>query len=317
MTLYACGMAMSTIIVVLYLLLNIVQGTYMANETNPSKSAAATAAKYANSRIIDATDRLVPPSTSFKSVTAFGKREVPGVPFGAQRQAVSAPSVIFRDVTGSKLGIDLRVKIRVPPKYLVSITSGSKNELSQLGGIIFPYTPTISYEVKADYSSSSPMHSNFAINFYQRSSVGPISITGKFSVENEADAGAYISTVHLLKSLTRMRSGGASNAGAGRGGNTFSDSDSGAPPPVCRLDAHGEMGLNNVPVVISSYRIEMPDNVDYFTLPATSNYGATSVPTVSTIAITCLPMYSRNEMQRFSVTGYLTDSNWYKKQGFI
>jgi hypothetical protein len=161
------------------------------------------------------------------------------------------------------------------------------------------------------------MHSNFAINFYQRSSVGPISITGKFSVENEADAGAYISTVHLLKSLTRMRSGGASNAGAGRGGNTFSDSDSGAPPPVCRLDAHGEMGLNNVPVVISSYRIEMPDNVDYFTLPATSNYGATSVPTVSTIAITCLPMYSRNEMQRFSVTGYLTDSNWYKKQGFI
>jgi hypothetical protein len=61
----------------------------------------------------------------------------------------------------------------------------------------------------------------------------------------------------------------------------------------------------------------MPDNVDYFTLPATSNYGATSVPTVSTIAITCLPMYSRNEMQRFSVTGYLTDSNWYKKQGFI
>jgi len=308
---------MSTIIAVLYLLLNIVRGIYMANETNPSRSAAETAAKYLNSRVVDATDRFVAAATSYKPVQEFGKRLVPGVPPGAQRPSFSAPNILFRDITGSKLGKDLRVKIRVPPKYLVPTTSGPNNELSELGGIIFPYTPTISYDVKADYSSASPMHSNFTINFYQRSSVGAISIAGKFSVENEKDAGVFISTTHLLKSLTRMRFGGVSTAGAGRGGSSFADSDSGAPPPVCRLDAHGEMMLNNVPVVITSYRVELPDNVDYFTLPDNSVYGATSVPTVSTISITCLPMYSRNEMQRFSVTGYLTDNAWYKKQGFI
>jgi hypothetical protein len=160
-----------------------------------------------------------------------------------------------------------------------------------------------------------PLHSNFPINFYQKSSVGNISISGKFSVESADDADMYISTTHLLKALTRMRSGG-NQSGAGRGA-TFSDPDSGAPPPVCRLFAHGEMMLHNVPVAISSYRIELPDSVDYFTLGGNSAYGTTSVPTISTIAITCIPMYSRSEMQRFSVTGYMNDNQWYKKQGFI
>jgi hypothetical protein len=289
----------------------------MADETNPSQSDAETEARYENSSVVDNTDLSVPPESSFKPVIEFGKRQVPGVPFGAELPYIGMPTVLFRDASGSKLGNDLRVKVRVPSKYLVPTTSGLKNELANLGGIIFPYTPTINYEVKADYSTANPMHSNFAINFYQRSSIGAISISGKFSVENENDAGVYIATMHLLKSLTRMRSGGVSTAGAGRGSSAYTDSDSGAPPPVCRLDAHGEMMLNNVPVVITSYRVELPDSVDYFTLPATSVYGATSVPTMSTIAITCLPMYSRNEMQRFSVTGYLNDNNWYKKQGFI
>jgi hypothetical protein len=39
----------------------------------------------------------------------------------------------------------------------------------------------------------------------------------------------------------------------------------------------------------------------------------TSVPTMSTIAITLLPMYSRNEMLDFNVTDYITDPGFIKK----
>ena len=232
-----------------------------------------------------------------------GERIVPGVPDGAEPEEFPAPQISFVDINGNKRGKDLRVKIRVPSNYLVPRTRGPNGELFELGGIIFPYTPSISYEVKADYSAATPLHSNFAINFYQRSSVGAITITGKFTVQNRIDAGIYLSTVHLLKALTKMRTG--------------NDSNSGAPPPVCRLDAYGELMMRNVPVAITSFRIELPDSVDYFTYPGNNSADTvTSVPTVSTIAINCLPMYSRNDMQKFSVTGYLSDSA-YTGKGYL
>jgi hypothetical protein len=73
--------------------------------------------------------------------------------------------------------------------------------------------------------------------------------------------------------------------------------------------------LENVPVAIASFRIELPDSVDYFSMNS-KQYGSTSVPTMSTIAITCMPMYSRQEMQNFTVTGYLNDTS-FRGKGFI
>jgi hypothetical protein len=232
----------------------------------------------------------------------FGEREVPGVPLGAQPTLPSEPIINYTDANGNSQSEFLRVRIRVPFNYLNEYTVGKNSELAKVGGIVFPFTPSISYDVKAEYTAPNLLHSNFPINFYQRSSVGPISITGKFTVENADDARVYLATVHLLKSLTKMRFGGING-----------DPDSGAPPPVCRLDAYGSM-LKNVPVVITSLRIELPDSADYFIINDNIT-GRNSVPTVSTLSITCLPMYSRAEMQSFSVDNYV--NNAYAGKGFI
>ena len=231
----------------------------------------------------------------------IGERIVPGVPLGANPPPPPPPQVNFQDINGNLSKDDLRVRLLVPPKYITRFLAGPNNEIANIGGVLFPYTPSVSYEAKAEYAESKPLHSNFAINFYQRSSIGSITISGKFSVENTDDAEIYLSTMHLLKSLTRMRFG--------------TDVDAGAPPPVCRLYAGGDAMLYNVPVALASYRIEMPDTVDYFTIFQNNKFGTTSVPTVSTIAITCVPMYSRAEMQQFSVAGYNDGAFW--KQGYI
>jgi hypothetical protein len=235
------------------------------------------------------------------AMPTIGERIVPGVPEGAEPKMPEMPQVTFQDVNGNLSKDDLRVRILVPPKYITEFLAGPNNELADIGGILFPYTPSISYEAKAEYAEAKPLHSNFSINFYQRSSIGNISISGKFSVESTDDAVIYLSTMHLLKSLTRMRFG--------------SDPDAGAPPPVCRLYANGDAMLHDVPVAITSYRIELPDSVDYFTIFQNDRFGTTAVPTVSTIAITCIPMYSRNEMQKFSVADYNNGS--LRKQGYI
>lgn len=213
---------------------------------------------------------------------------------GAMPDYAAAAKTNVTPLGGTTPPPDLRVKIRVPrSEYLFSAsTVGPNDELFNLGGIIFPYTPSISYEQKADYATATPIHSNFTQNFYQRSGISNISISGKFTVQNDDDAAVYLATVHLLRSLTKMLSGGEPN--------------SGAPPPVCRLDAYGDYMLSNVPVAIGSFRVELPDGVDYFTTK-TASFGSASVPILSTIAITCVPMYSRAEMQKFTVKGWLNN----------
>ena len=250
----------------------------------------------------------LPPMTKAAQdmVANMGQRVVPGVSPGAEKPIPPQPVVNVTDIQGRQPFDDMRVRILVPPKYITPLTSGGKNELLNLSGIIFPYLPQIRCEFKADYASANPMHSNFSVNFYQRSNVSTISISGKFTVENQDDAIVYIATMHLLRALTRMRSGGASSG----------DADSGAPPPVCRLYAHGDMMFNNVPVAITSFRMEMPDGVDYFTLTDDAYYGTTAVPMISTIAISCMPMYSRDEMQAFSVSKYLTAAD-FRNRGYM
>jgi hypothetical protein len=227
--------------------------------------------------------------TDFKSILTAG----------AEPRKVSPASVNIRSLQKSAKKDESRVRILVPNDYLVlSTRGGARGDLYNIGGILFPYTPSITYDVKADYAAINPVHSNYTQYFYKYSATGAINITGKFTVQNEQDAINYVSTVHLLKSLTKMRFG--------------ADSDAGAPPPVCRLYAYGKYVMDSIPIAITSYRVDMSNEVDYFTLGKNPNspnttYGQTSVPISSTISIICNPMYSRDEMQKFSVTDWLSN----------
>ena len=243
----------------------------------------------------------------FPATPNFGERTIEGVGPGATAPYRPPTKLNVYDMKGKKIGKDYRVKILVPGNYWSSYTVGPGRVLQNAGGIVFPYTPSINVDFKADYASQTPLHSNFAINFYQRSSIGNIAITGKFTVSNDEDAETYLATVHLIKALIRMRSGGKTG-----------DPDSGSPPPVCRLFGHGEWMFENVPVAITSFRLDLPDSVDYYTMAASEEESyETSVPIVSSIAITCIPMYSRNEMLKFNVSRYLDNATNFKQQGFL
>ena len=281
--------------------------------TNKSESDAKTQEKYEKAEVVAPSttgqDASNAPTSATQNSNENGRPSA--APKGAIPAAPKPASVNFKSLTGDTVNRDMRVKIRVPDSYLTVLTEGPQKILKNHKGIIFPYTPSISIEHKADYATQTPMHSNYAIYFYQRSSVSPINISGKFTVANEAEAAVYLSVLHLLRALTKMRSGGATE-----------DADSGAPPPVCRLDAYGTFMLQNVPVAITSFKIDLPDNVDYYTLgkqsssSLASTYEMTAVPVVSTISVTCIPMYSRDEMQKFNVTQWLNEK-YVRKAGYL
>jgi len=211
------------------------------------------------------------------------------------------------DFTGEK---DYRAKIKVPTSYLTDSTVGpySGSPLTALGGIVFPYTPTISQEYSAVYNTANPTHSNYSLYFYKHSTPSAISVSGKFSVQNDQEAHLWLGTCHLLRALTKMKFGFDVNAGN--------------PPPVCRFFAYGDMQYKNVPVVIQSFRVELPDSVDYYatTTKGKSAYSGINnmVPTVSQITLSLLPMYSRRELLGQSqVDDYLTGGPNLRQQGYL
>ena len=278
--------------------------------TNPSATDNATVEKYV------ATVGVVPliPDKSYDSAEAARlAKSLPGTGGVQSSAAFSAidprrlnkPSSEPKKVSpaipsmGSR---DHRVRLRVPTSYLVGQAAGPNLELQKSDGIIFPYTPSISQDYKANYNSVVITHSNFNQYFYKSSAPGEISLTAKFTVQNEMEAGIYLSVIHLLRALTKMKTGNDQNAGS--------------PPPICRLMAYGQYGLDNTPVAISSVGIEYLDNVDYFeTGNSLVMYGANTVPVLATIKLTLIPIYSRNEQLKFSVGGWLTDN--FRTKGYL
>ena len=200
---------------------------------------------------------------------------------------------------------DIRVRLCVPNLYTKNTLGGGPKPpqgprpfesiggpASHPGGIIFPYTPTISFNNQATYSSLSPTHSNFNNYFFKNSSVGTISVSGKFTCQNEYEASLILAIQHLLRSLTKMRWG--------------DDDGAGTPPPVCRLFAYGNSMLNNIPVAVQSWKLEYPDSVDYIGVgDGIKDYGNNFVPSLCTISMELVPMYSRSQQLGFSVDDFL------------
>ena len=164
--------------------------------------------------------------------------------------------------------------------------------LIDTNGIIFPYTPQLIFQHNADYSRSSPTHSNYPLNYYNASNVSDISMFGEFVSENGQDAQYVLAVITFLRAVTKM----------------FSNTDAlaGNPPPVLRLTGHGQYMLPNVPVVVNTVSITMPNNVDYISIPTggmdqAGKAQTTRVPKSLDINVGLTPVYSRAQMRSFGV----------------
>lgn len=258
--------------------------------TNESATDADTAEKYADPNNTPDGDpnpaAVITPGEGeypVASVDITGNSRLANTPKGAE---ASKPEPATAKWAGAA---DLRVILRVPDDYLYGKALGPKNALVEIGGILFPYTPQISYETQAQYGSVNPLHSNYTQYYYKNSTVSPIQIVGKFTVQNQNDGEMWLATQHLLRALTKMRFGKDSNAGS--------------PPPVCRLEGYGDYQLRNVPVAVQSFKFDLPDNVDYMKIKGA--FENSLVPTVSTLSLTVIPIYSRREIQNYSVDKFL------------
>jgi len=143
---------------------------------------------------------------------------------------------------------DWRVRLSLPSWPAFS-SSPVLKPLKDAGGLIFPYTPTISIESSAKYTPVSPVHTNFAFQTYENSKPGAITITAPFFVEDASQALYWIAAVHYLRSVSKMFTG--------------RDFIAGNPPPLVLLNGYGNYVFKNVPVVITKFTVSLKNDTDY------------------------------------------------------
>mgnify|MGYP001276013218 CR=1 FL=1 len=235
---------------------------------------------------------------------------------------------------------DWRVKLSLPTIEPFASESRLLYPLHTTGGLVFPFTPAILMSHSAGYNALQPTHSNYPFQVYANSQVDQLVITGDFFVQNGHEAQYWVAALHYLRSITKMFYGGEGE-------------NQGAPPPIVYLSGYGDYVFNRVPVVITTFTIDLPDSVDYIatevvtgttakqadkkTLPVTDTakpyntpeYASSQfyqqgsqkdarhgwAPAQSLFSVTCQPLYSRRALEAFSLERFVRGEYVSKKGG--
>lgn len=150
---------------------------------------------------------------------------------------------------------DWRVRIRLlqGANYLYKAPSqqlqGILAPLAESDGVIFPYTPTVTTNYRANYQTYDLTHSNIRGYFYQNSHVGDIGINGTFTAQDTKEAAYLLAVIHFFRSVTKMFYG--------------QDQFRGAPPPVVTLSGYGQYQYNEHPCLVQNFNYSLPSDVDY------------------------------------------------------
>lgn len=228
------------------------------------------------------TRNVVNPLTSIASsivASSINRLANNNLPIGADYSQVPVDTYSFNSTLDPSE--DNRVIITDPTGMFIS-RSPITAPLSDTGGVLFPYTPQINISHKANYESEPLVHSNYEHLYYRNSTVESIGITGAFTASNSDDARYILAVIHFFRSVTKMFYG--------------QDTLAGTPPPVLFLDGYGNLVLDHVPVVVTSFDYSLPQDVDYISIDDSRSSVGAQVPTQMNINLSLKPTYSRNKI---------------------
>jgi hypothetical protein len=186
---------------------------------------------------------------------------------------------------------DWRVRIGLPPlskfaykqagytgiTYPLFGVNGSNDLLA--GGVVFPYTPTVTITHNARYNEQALVHSNYKNYFYEGSDIASISIAGIFTCQEASEAEYLMAAIQFLRACTKMEFG-------------TDNPKAGTPPTLVRLYGYGEHYLPSINCVVTSVSHTMPEDVDYIKY-VTGDGGYGWMPISSTLTVTLQPVVSR------------------------
>ena len=148
---------------------------------------------------------------------------------------------------------DWRFRIGLMPGSEVLYKDGNTSSilapLLATDGVIFPYTPNVMVNHRANYDKISPVHSNYPTYFYQSSEISDVQVNATFTAQSVDEADYMMAMIHFFRSATKMFYG--------------QDENRGTPPPLLALTGFGQHQFNFHKAVLTQFNYALPDGVDY------------------------------------------------------
>ena len=206
---------------------------------------------------------------------------------------------------------DLRARLRAKPnsRAYKLLYGGPWEDLQEYGGMIWPYTPTITYTQDVTYESMGSVHTNQEMLAYTRTPATKLTVAGSFSSQTQREARYNLACIHFLRLVTKMSFGASVNP------------QPGTPPPVLFFDAHGGGMFKSLPVVVTNFSVTLPNEPDYVTVPnaiaQTSNSAnpkTTRVPAVFDISVSLTVQHTPRALREWNIDtfrrgGYITNTS--------
>lgn len=247
-----------------------------------------------------------------------------------------------QDAVSFEKAKDWRVRLSLAPnaKYLYNAGDpGILKPLTSTNGVIFPYTPNVSVVYAANYDASELVHSNYKIYNYKNSAVDTVSITCDFTAQDTNEANYLLAVIHFFRSVTKMFYGRDENPRNGTppplcylsGLGTFqfdnhplvvSNFTYTLPTDVDYIRVGSQTNMPGQSVAQQTFPVNTQDSSSLARIlssglgartpnfqrqASTINSDATYVPTKMQIAITCIPIVTRNDISNnFSLKKYAT-----------
>lgn len=160
---------------------------------------------------------------------------------------------IFGALTGGAM--DKRARLRPFDSYEAQnycYGNGIMSILRETQGLVWAYTPTIQITQQVSYASYANTHVNQEFKAYQNTAAFHFTCSGPFTVQNDREKQYALACIHFLRTNSKM------NFGV-QGGFQYR----GTPPPILKFSAWGSLMFNDLPVIIESFTIDLPGDVDY------------------------------------------------------
>jgi hypothetical protein len=176
----------------------------------------------------------------------------------ATKEAQRQQTLINQQRTLNQTDWRVRLSLARQSNYLYNApNAGILEFLKPTDGVIFPYTPQISTNYKANYNNYDLTHSNYRGYYYQNSFTDTVTITGTFTAQTLFEANYLLAVIHFFRSATKMFYGQSQNLGS--------------PPPICYLNGLGEYQFNKHAVLITNFAYTLPNSVDYIRAGSANN----------------------------------------------
>ena len=125
-----------------------------------------------------------------------------------------------------------------------------KSSNGRSGAMVFPYTPTITYQRGANYGLYDLPHTNYQPLYYQSTSSPSVQVTGLFTNQTEDELRYTQGVLHFLRMASLSHFG-------------EKDIHRGTPPPVLLFSAYGANQFSNWPCVVANVSYTLDSDIDY------------------------------------------------------